>query len=245
MRTTSKRAPATGKKKLPAPLANNVLKEVEAKKKRLEAQAKADVALILRRKEIITDAFLDIAAAVLRLEKIGAHKFYGKPSFAAFCEDVLEMSLTKAKELIAITRAPREQALAWGQERTAALLTLADATPEADTAESLSTAKLKLPSGKILDIAKASTKAIWEAVKEIRTASSAGKKPRGLSVSAGDRKAIAALERSLHAAKLTQAKAVAVANHHGARIRFEHVPLADVVPFAKALLAWGKTHSRE
>lgn len=58
----------------------------------------------------------------------------GYASFAELCDKALDMSQTKADALIGIVRrVRREDAVRIGQDRVAALLELADATPEEDT----------------------------------------------------------------------------------------------------------------
>lgn len=152
------------------------------------------------------------------------------------------MSVATADKLAAVVaNVPREDALRMGQERALALVTLARATPEADSATSLEKTVRELPSGKKLDVKKASVRDLREAAKDVRSASavtSDGKpKPRGRTTSMEERTAAAKLEAALHAAGLDRARVSAVATKpgQGADLRIERVPVAQLATFVKAL----------
>ncbi len=146
------------------------------------------------------------------------------------------MSGATAGRLIAIvTQVPREDALRMGQQRAFALAQLANATPEPDTAAQLDSATRKLPSGKRLDLSKASTRDIEAAASEIR----AQKAPprRGKTTTADERERAAALQSALRAGGLDRARVIAVATKPGqsADVRIDRVPLAQLSALRKAL----------
>src|SRR5690348_15670448 len=90
---------------------------------RVREQAGADIDLVLRRRGQISDAFYDIGEALQRLARDGVAKAIGAESFEKLCEQRLGLSLTTASRLISIvTRVRRQDAVRWGQEKTAALI---------------------------------------------------------------------------------------------------------------------------
>jgi hypothetical protein len=230
-----RKAPAS--KPLPPALAKNAARNAAQKRARLAAEARADIDLIKHRRERIADDFYDIGEALVRLRRPGVPEALGHKSFGDLCEAELGMSATKASQLLAIVRAiPREQARSLGQERAAALLALAEATPESDSATTLADSVLKLPSGKPLDIATASARALNTAAREIRHTRAPAKPRRGLTTTADERAAAAALQQSLRKLGVAEAKVSAVARHGGgALVRIERIPLADLPLLRKAL----------
>jgi hypothetical protein len=233
-------------KPLPPALARNAARSAEQRRARLAAEARADIELVKHRRERIADDFYDIGEALQRLRRDGVPEALGYGSFGELCEGELGITAAKASQLLAIVRAiPREQARALGQERAAALLTLADATPEDDSAGALAGSVLRLPSGKRIDIAAASTRELRAAAKEIRHARGEARPRRGLSTTPEERAAAAALERSLRELGLTEARVSAVARHGaGAHVRIERVPLSDLPLLRKALPARAPTPGR-
>ncbi|WP_159396518.1 hypothetical protein [Sorangium cellulosum] len=230
------RAPA--KRPLPPALAKNAARSAAMKRARLAEQARADIELIKRRRERIAEDFYDIGEALVRLKRPGVPESLGHKSFGDLCQAELGLSASKAAQLLAIVRSvPREQARSLGQERAAALLALAEATPEDDSTVTLASSVLKLPSGKRVDIATAPTRALREAAKEIRQAHAAADKPRrGLTTTAPERAAALALQRALRDLGLAEAHVAAVARHGGgAFVRIERVPLAELDLLRKAL----------
>ncbi|TAK18466.1 MAG: hypothetical protein EPO40_37465 [Myxococcaceae bacterium] len=94
--------------------------------------------LIRRRLATVVESFYDVGEA---LREIADRKLYAvsdHASFAAWVEGSKLMSSAQAEKLLAIVRhVPREAALAAGQERAYALVLLAAATPEPDSAAEL------------------------------------------------------------------------------------------------------------
>ena len=224
--------------KLPAALVKRVEQQVAARRDRLLKEARADIALIRRRQAEITEAFYDVGEALARLKRPGVAEAVGRATFKELCEKDLEMGLTTAERLIAIvTRVPREDALRMGQERAFALVQLADATPEADSATMLEKGARTLPSGKKVDLAKASVREIHTAAKEIRAAKKPTGKPRGRTTTVEERAAASALQSALRGDGFESARVTAVATRPGAgaHARIEGVPLADMRKLGRAI----------
>jgi hypothetical protein len=124
--------------------------------------------LINRRKEQILDDFYDIGMA---LREILEKKLFEALGYASFDELLTRrrvMGRTQAWKLIKVVRElPRERAMQVGQERAFALVTLADATPEPDTAASLLTTGVKV-GGRKRDVAKLSKREIEALAKSAR-----------------------------------------------------------------------------
>ncbi|MBK8252601.1 MAG: hypothetical protein IPK82_08025 [Polyangiaceae bacterium] len=234
----SKKATSGASKKLPAALAANAAKSAAAKRQRLADEARADIALIRARRQRIVEDFYDIGEALLRLRRPGVAESLGYKGFLDLCRVELDMSANKASQLIGIVQAvPREQARALGQERAAALLSLAQATPEQDSVVSLAQGKLLLPSGEKLDIAKASARALRDAAKAVRHAGdkTVKKTSRGVSTTAKERELAAALEKALRDLGVEEARVTAVARAGGgAHARIDRVPLASLDVLGKA-----------
>lgn len=233
---------STGRSKVPHvpdALAKNAQKSAASKQQRLVSEGRADVALIHARKERISEDFFDIGEALVRLKRPGIAEALGYSGFVELCERELDMAPQKAAQLISIVKAiPREQARALGQERASALITLAEATPEDDTALSLATTTLTLPGGKTLDLSKASTREIRDAAKAVRQASTpTGNSPaRGATTTLAERNLAADLQRALHGHGAEEARVTAVARPgRGALVRIERVPLASLHALANAI----------
>jgi hypothetical protein len=219
------------KKTLSPALAKRAAEMAAGKRRRLAEEARADIELIRRRKDEITERFYDIGEALVRLLRPGVAEAIGHESFGALCEKELAMSPTKARQLVAIVRGvKRGDALRWGQDRAAALLALAEAMPEPDAAALLAGTEHRLPSGRTLDLGKASMAALWEAARELRAARTiTTKRGRGLTTTPEERAGAARLERALHEAGLPMARVTPVAkNRAGAQVRIERVPLAEI-----------------
>jgi hypothetical protein len=236
-RTAQKGKGAPGPAKLPAALAKRAEQAHAAKQARLAEQAREDIALVERKREVIADSFYDIGEALVRLKRPGVAESIGRKSFRELCEKDLSMSLSAAEELIAIvTNVPRGDALRMGQERARALVHLAKATPELDTPRSLEKAKRKLPSGNTLDVSTASTRDLHAAAKEIRGAARTGR-PKGRTTTEEERARAARLQTALHGAGVPRAKVTAVATKPGqeAELRIEHIPVSALAKLRAAL----------
>lgn len=107
---------------------------LEAHRKQLGALQR----LIRRRLATVAESFYDIGVALREILNRKLYGAAGHTSLAAYLEATKLISVTHAEKLIAIVRSvPREEALAVGQERASAMLALAAATPEPDSASEL------------------------------------------------------------------------------------------------------------
>ena len=146
------------------------------------------------------------------------------------------------ERLVAIVASlTRAQALAMGQKKAMAMVTLAAATPADDTAAGLFREKaIALPGGRTISPRKASANEIEEAATAIRQSRSAGEKgkaKRGRTTSADERSLASLLQRRLRQLGLERATVTAVATKpgQGSDLRFEHVPCAEVDTLREAL----------
>jgi hypothetical protein len=222
------------RKKLPVALVKNAAEKAQAAKKSLLARAKADLALIARKKLEIADAFYEIGEALARLHAAPIPKLLGHASFAELCEQRLEMSVARADRLIAIaTRVRREDALRWGQDKTTAILEIASATSADDTPAEVAAGTVKV-GGKAIDVERTSARRLTELAKTIRAKRGAGS-VRGRTTTREERKLASDLERRLHEEGL-EARVEAVATKPGAvsKLRIE-VP-ADALAVLRAAL---------
>lgn len=211
MATTTKKT----KKKLPLALAKNALEKAEGARARLLERARDDVALVVRRRGEITDAFYDIGEALLRLREDPVPRLLGRSGFAELCTKDLGISATRAGELVAVvTRVKRSDALRWGQDKTIALLSLASASDQVETPGMLQAGKLRLHSGKRLDLETTSAQDIRALAKEERSRRPSTK--RGRTTTAAERAAAAQLERALRSAGVKSATVEALATRPGA-----------------------------
>jgi hypothetical protein len=104
--------------------------EVRSTAKVGAARAEALVALILRRKQRITEDFFDIGEALRELFYKKLYLSIGYPTFEVFIRDRKLFGETQARKLIAIVESfSREQALSLGLEKAFAVITYAAATP--------------------------------------------------------------------------------------------------------------------
>jgi hypothetical protein len=126
------------------------------------------IALILRRKENITDAFYDIGVA---LKELIHKKLYVALGYASFHELLAARALmgrTQAYKLIAIVQQlPRSRAIEAGQERAYALTALAKASSDPDTAATLLETGVKVR-GKRSNVSKLSVRGIEKLTAEVR-----------------------------------------------------------------------------
>ena len=183
----SRTTPPAGTAAKSRSLAANAQKAHLASVERHRARAEASVVRIRELRARIEDDFLEIGRELTTLDDPKMIAALGYDDFAALCETALGMSLPKARRLVAITtRITVELARTLTQDRASALLALVDATPADDTPEDLFSAKLKLPDGSKLVVAKATAKELWDAARAIRRheATKRGRRPRGRTISA-------------------------------------------------------------
>lgn len=231
---------ASDSKHVPVALARRAEALSRAKKKRLLAEAESLIALVGRRKREIAEAFYDLGVALKRLKDKEILLVLGCRSFDQLCGEKLDLSTTLANRLVEVaSRMSRDEAIGVGQAKAMALVDLAAATPADETPGALSRARrpLALPGGGVLDLKKASGRAIERAAKAIREERATTKPRRGRTTTAAERAKAAALEASLHAAGLQNARVTAVATKPGAtcEVRIERVPIDELRVLATAL----------
>jgi hypothetical protein len=232
---TTAKTKASGKTN--AALVRRATAAAEAKKKRLLAEARGLVALVSRRKKEIAEAFYDIGEALARLRQEDMLAVLGRRSFAEMCERDAGVSATTGQRLVEITLSmTREQAIEMGQTKAMAMVSLADATPEADTPAGLYRKKaVALPGGKKISPRAASANELEEAATRLRQAR--GGSRRGRTTTPDERASAGRLEARLHALGLRAARVTAVATKpgQGADLRIEHIPVAKLDVLKKAL----------
>jgi hypothetical protein len=172
---TSSRRPArrsaTGAARTPsAALVKRATAAADAKRNRLHAEACELLALIKRRKQEIGDAFYDIGEALARLGQKDMIGVLGRTSFAEVCEKDAGVSASTGRRLVEVfTSMTRDQAIAMGSKKAMAMVALAAATPEADTASGLYRKKsVALPGGRKIAPRSASANEIEEAATTLR-----------------------------------------------------------------------------
>ena len=217
---------STQKAPLPKALARRAKAAAAQRQRSDQAEARELLSAIQRRRKRIAEDFYDIGEALRRLREPRLYQALGCDRFA----DLLEkagISATQAHKLIAIVeQLPRSRALALGQEKSGALVSLAAATPGVDTATSLAHARVPLRGRHTpLDIAHASARAIERAATAARRSH------------AKDDGALA--EAESYARDLTQKLVKAGAKHatvHAARMRRagarEVIELRIAIPMA-------------
>ncbi|CAN5925005.1 hypothetical protein BH11MYX4_BH11MYX4_01330 [soil metagenome] len=112
--------------------------------------AREQLSLIARRKREITEAFYDNGVALTFLKSKDVIRALGRKSFAEVCEKDAGLSASTSERLVRIVAAlTREQALAMVQTKATAMVNVAAATPEDDTAAGLFRKKsVALPGGR-------------------------------------------------------------------------------------------------
>jgi len=120
-----------GRAKLITATKEAALAEQKKKLKALEA-------LIRRRLVTVVESFYDVGEALSEVLRRKLYAAAEHASLEAWLGATKLLSVTQAMKLLAIVKhVPREQALAAGQERAYALIALASATPEPDSAAEL------------------------------------------------------------------------------------------------------------
>lgn len=237
--STPKKKPTAAKARS---LADNATAAHDARVARLKLSGERAITRVRDLRARIEDDFLEIGQELARLDQPGVVEALGYESFEALCDEALEMSLAKAKQLIAITtRLTVELARSLKQDRAAALLALVDATPEDDTPEELLKATLKLPDGTKLDVDKASTQELRDAATAIRRAQTAkaGKRGRGRTVSPEEQATATAIKKAVGKVKALATTEVTLkggAKGRGARL----VVAVDLALFARLVRAVAK-----
>jgi len=242
-KTAPKKA-APGKTKTAAirSLADNAAAAHEARLARLKLTGERAITRVRDLRARIEDDFLEIGQELTRLDQPGVLEALGYESFEALCDEALEMSLARAKQLIAITtRLSVELARSLKQDRAAALLALVDATAEDDTPEELLKATLTLPDGSTLDVDQASTQAIRDAALLLRRTAAAKRAQRGRGRTVGPEEqatatAITKAIRRVQSLETTEVTLKAGAKGRGARL----VVAVDLALFTRLVRAVAK-----
>ena len=221
------RTPASS---LPAALQKNADAASAAHVKRLAAEGRAAIAEVKACRTSIDGDYFAMGLAVKALKQKGVAQALGRADFAEICAKDLDLSVTKAAQLVTlVTRLTRATVQLLGRDRACAMMALVDATPDDDSVDELITATLRLPSGRKLVVADASTEAVWSAAKEFRLASGAAKQPaRGFTASAAERTLFAKATKRWQRKDLAAAVSVelkATRKTHGAEVAVR-MPLA-------------------
>ncbi len=229
------------KKVLPKALVERARKAHAHKVERLRARGRELVALVRRRIDQIAEAFYDIGEALRELSDTEMLLAMGRKTFAALCKQDCGISVTMADGLVKVVEAmTRRQALHLGQTKAVAFVELAAATPARDTAVGLSRKKrIVLADGEALDPRHTSAQDVEKAAKRERQhqADRRGGARRGRTSTPEERALAAHIQARLHRLGLRRAIVAAVATEpgHGADLRIEHVPCAEVGLLRKAL----------
>ncbi len=161
---------------IPVALAKRAEAAAKSKVARLVAQAKEDIALIMRRRADISEAFYDIGEALIRLkprEVVGA---MGCRSFSELCEKHISISSSQAERLVDIVSSmSRVQALSVGPTKAASIVALMRAAPNGETVSDLLSHGVRIR-GKVFNVKTASSRAIARATSEIRRKRPANKR---------------------------------------------------------------------
>jgi hypothetical protein len=238
---TTTKAPTARSATLPVALAKRAAALSAGKRARLAKRAADLVALVRRRRTEISDAFYDMGEALAELKAHDMLSAMGVRTFAELCQTKLGISVSLAQQLVdVVTKMTREQAVTMGQTKAIALIALAAATPEADTAAELfDKGRVRLPGGAAIDARTASARAIERAAKHVRDAHDRGKPRRGRTTTAEERAVAAALQKALRAAGIARATVEAIATKPGviSDLRIAHLPIDAIATAARALAA--------
>lgn len=233
---STKKEPAT--RALPAALAKRAKAAHAARRQQLAAAGFAAVEAIRDLRRSVAGDFLEMGRALATLKGDGVAEAMGYATFEALCAKELDLSSTRANLLVALfERLDGALVRSLGADRASALLSLADATPEDDSVADLLHATLTLPSGATIDVERASVKEIEGAAAALRRAGKkAGKKGRGLTVSAAEQKRFEALVKRIGKATGVErvgAKLIATHKESGAEVQVR-LPLAAMEVLMRA-----------
>ena len=227
MARTAAKKPAPKTPRLPAALAREAKAAHAARLARLAKRGREAIARIKERQGDVAASMVDIGEALAELKADGVAEALGRAGFAEVVTRDLGMAITTANALVALaTRVSRELATKVGHGRAMVLLELADATPEDDAPEDLFASKLTLPSGRVLDVPKATDREIREGAKELRAARPTVKarRSRGFTTTPEEKAAYAVFERAFrtHAEGLSaRMKLVATRDGKGPKLSIE------------------------
>ena len=140
MRTQAKSSP------LPKALAQRAEAKSRASARVAREEAEELLAVVVSRRRAIAEAFYDVGQALTKLREPRLYHALGCKTFGELITTRLGLSLSRAGRLIAIAeQLTRARAIDLGQERSAALVQLARATSDEDSAETLARDGVILP----------------------------------------------------------------------------------------------------
>jgi hypothetical protein len=224
--------------KLPAALAKNAAAQAARKRARSADAARELLAHVREKQGEIADAFFEIGEALRQLEEPGMVEALGYSGFGELVERELRMNAATARELVRIaTHVKRSNALAWGKERSIAMVELAAASGQ--NGDFIVPPRLRLGrgEGKLVDPTTWTAPEIDAAAQELRAAARGAKRAaRGVHVTAAERARGKAIEQALRGAGCDRATVRAVARAgRGADLEVRNVPLTDTAKLARAL----------
>lgn len=229
---------------LPSALAKRAAAAAAKRRERLLAEAKDLVAQVRRKRDVISEAFYDIGLALRRLREREMLAALDVRNFSELCETTLTMSATIGAQLVEIVeRMTREQAVAMGPTKAAALIALAAATPEADSpADLFQKGRVRLPDGAELDTRTTSARGIERAAKLLREARTPTKQRRGRTTTVAEREYAARLQAAMRDVGMPRATAQAIATKPGqaSELRLAGMPLDRLPSLVKAIRNIGK-----
>lgn len=234
----------SAKTKMPLALVKRAEAAAKQKRDELLARAREEIAFVLEKQHEIVAAFYDIGAALNRLNDLQAAELFGYGGFGEMIEKEMGFSVQKARDLMAIAKyVRREDALRWGQEKSAALVELAQATAAPDSPASLARKpKLKIAKGRVIDVEKVNAATLRQVAREVRAERGKGAGPkRGVTTTPEEQSAASRLQEALRAFGAERGRVTAVARAgSGADLRIERVPVSALDLLAKAALRANK-----
>lgn len=224
---------------IPAGLAKNAKAMHEAKRQRLAEQGFAAIATIKALRTKLAGDYLEMGRALKALKADGVAEALGHGTFADVCTRELDLSVTRADQLIALYETlDAETVRSLGADRASALMRLADATPDDDTVRDLLSGPIALPTGRSLDARKATITQVLDAATAFRRAAAKGATAtkRGLTVDAAEQRrfeaAVKRLARVVGGEGMTT-KLIATRKATGAEAQVR-LPLAAFEAFVRA-----------
>ena len=197
-------------------------KRAAAEKKKLVAKGRAAIAVVLRKKRDVENAFYAMGRALAVLRDAAVYHALGHSSFEALCETSLGISDSQAGRLIAITEhfGAREAKKLITSSRATAIIDLANALGGHTTPKGLlARGTVTLPSGHRIDVHAADAHAIEQAAHAVR-ARRAPSGRGGLVISPEAREFFSRLHAALRRAKLAaRVDEIAASERLGAKMR--------------------------
>lgn len=191
--------PKTKPKTLPAALVKRAAALTRQKLARIVKEARADIALLRRRRGDIAGAFYDMGEALRRLKRPEVLLAFKRATWESFCQAELTMSESQAERLIDIVNTmTREDAIKLGTfSKASSVARLVQATPADETVAQAIREGVVVGKAR-LDVKHASVRAIAKATRGVPRA----RDKRGRHVSDSDAATVAKLEHELRKQKL-------------------------------------------